>query len=862
MKNALGPDIFVGSSAGRGILALVPWADISDNTYDEQGLRINLVYNFKADMSGVYLILRVHFYQPDQDKYKKYLPLFLENKSKYMAEFLEENNKLKWGLVSEVDLASQGPTLKLHSHATIVAKYYEKGNIPSTKELVSDINYFLELRKFLLENYKDDTQISEKEWIDVLEEESVIDDKMFNILQIMYQMDDHKATTGQLIEKRQDLGFDDEKSYNSLITANSRRVKEFLNKKTINNFNGTENFWMRLFYGEEIKVEKDGKNVTAFQFKLKDELVEALGKVNRKSRKVKVKKVVGNEANSFYNFLTEKGYLFDKEIIENYLLSLKVKPFAILTGNSGTGKTKLSQLFAQYLNNYSELYDESDEEYIIFKTNNSRIYKEYYNLGKKTIFSLLGLDKYDGFIDIYLDDVKSNEKISLDVRAGTDDKKLINYLKKKDLSDVEIKIRKEDLLNTFLDEAVEKSNILSFDRKVGNEPVWCLPKKELHNFLPIKNKSTWKAIFDGIETNLDFWVHDVFIPAYLSENDELKDYINKKDKNDNIKIKLDLSSFKYKDIGTDLGVNLINKHSSSSNNPNYKIIPVGANWTENRHIVGYYNVITNEYQSTPAYDLIKQAQKSKEPHFLILDEMNLSHVERYFADFLSAIESGENIPLYGEKELEIPSNLFIIGTVNVDETTYMFSPKVLDRANVIEFETYPSKDYMFGNFKKDSPSGNIEYLENPLEGNEIRSYGINELKELFSNVTVDGVLFWDILSKEINKFQEILKESRFDFGFRVINEIVRFMAVAWEYEGKPTEFTNWTRYFDACIKQKLLPKLHGSERIIGETIEELYKICLDSAVETEDMAKYQQSYKKLNEMRKVLRKQRYVSFIN
>jgi len=69
--------------------------------------------------------------------------------------------------------------------------------------------------------------------------------------------------------------------------------------------------------------------------------------------------------------------------------------------------------------------------------------------------------------------------------------------------------------------------------------------------------------------------------------------------------------------------------------------------------------------------------------------MNLSHVERYFADLLSAIESGEDIPLYtgeerkaGEqivpRKMSLPTNLFVIGTVNVDETTYMFSPKVLD----------------------------------------------------------------------------------------------------------------------------------------------------------------------------------------
>ena len=81
--------------------------------------------------------------------------------------------------------------------------------------------------------------------------------------------------------------------------------------------------------------------------------------------------------------------------------------------------------------------------------------------------------------------------------------------------------------------------------------------------------------------------------------------------------------------------------------------------------------------------------------------MNLARVEHYFSDFLSALESGEPIPLHedeavedGEsesgpqvpRELRVPGNVLFTGTVNVDETTYMFSPKVLDRAFTIEFD--------------------------------------------------------------------------------------------------------------------------------------------------------------------------------
>ncbi len=90
----------------------------------------------------------------------------------------------------------------------------------------------------------------------------------------------------------------------------------------------------------------------------------------------------------------------------------------------------------------------------------------------------------------------------------------------------------------------------------------------------------------------------------------------------------------------------------------------------------------------------------------------MAHVEYYFADFLSVLESErdddgftrESIKLHNEKniteipqELKLPPNLYVIGTVNIDETTYMFSPKVLDRAFTIEFHeidlsNYPPKE--------------------------------------------------------------------------------------------------------------------------------------------------------------------------
>src|SRR5690554_557988 len=133
----------------------------------------------------------------------------------------------------------------------------------------------------------------------------------------------------------------------------------------------------------------------------------------------------------------------------------------------------------------------------------------------------------------------------------------------------------------------------------------------------------------------------------------------------------------------------------------YKIIPVGADWTNREPLLGYPNGLNSKEYITPDSGalnvIIEASNNTHKPYFLILDEMNLSHVERYFADFLSVMESDDKIHLYSgvqrkdlkgndiSPEIFWSKNLFIIGTVNIDETTYMFSPKVLDRANTIEF---------------------------------------------------------------------------------------------------------------------------------------------------------------------------------
>jgi len=225
-----------------------------------------------------------------------------------------------------------------------------------------------------------------------------------------------------------------------------------------------------------------------------------------------------------------------------------------------------------------------------------------------------------------------------------------------------------------------------------------------------------------------------------------------------------------------------------------------------------------------------------------------AEISLHKSEIMENEKSIENVP----QSLKIPENLFVIGTVNVDETTYMFSPKVLDRSNTIEFLTPSAKGYM--NIEKifNSINSNYSYLEDPLSNVDIRNTSLIELKKLFGELNTSKGKFWDLMAIELEKFQNVLRKIGFDFGFRVINEIIRFMYVSWVYEGNPSKWDNWPRYFDSQIKQKMLPRSHGSQRTLEKTLNDLSVLCGD----------YPTSKAKLEEMIDVLKKQRYVSFTN
>lgn len=267
--------------------------------------------------------------------------------------------------------------------------------------------------------------------------------------------------------------------------------------------------------------------------------------------------------------------------------------------------------------------------------------------------------------------------------------------------------------------------------------------------------------------------------------------------------------------------------------PNWLLVPVGADWTDNTKVLGFYNPLgdggAGSYEETEILRLIKRANANPNvPFFLILDEMNLSHVERYFSDFLSHMETADGCsPLaldgYNKtcsndapaEELVYPQNLFVIGTVNIDETTYMFSPKVLDRANVIEFK--PSKDDVLAWFNSSDETPGMATAAPGISSSFLRlAKDIQSGTDYISEI--DAAIVTDIFSQ----LYDALEKCGYEFAYRTVREVRKYINAAHELDGDDFELS---RSIDEQIVQKVLPKIHGNRREIKELLSELASVC-------------------------------------
>ncbi len=221
----------------------------------------------------------------------------------------------------------------------------------------------------------------------------------------------------------------------------------------------------------------------------------------------------------------------------------------------------------------------------------------------------------------------------------------------------------------------------------------------------------------------------------------------------------------------------------------HNVVSVAPNWTTNEDLLGYSNPVTRTYHDTSFSRFLRDAASSyhrevandwtPRPYHLILDEMNLARVEYYFASFLSAMEVRARhglatMDIGGGDQLELTPNLFVVGTVNIDETTHGFADKVWDRAQLVELDLPP------------------EYMAAHLAGAPYRD---------------DILRIWEVVG------------SVGPFAYRVVDDIATYVAAAGQ------DGVSWEEAVDEQILQKILPKLKGTEPGVGIVLEELATLC-------------------------------------
>ncbi|MEH6948055.1 AAA family ATPase [Bacillus sp. JJ634] len=297
-------------------------------------------------------------------------------------------------------------------------------------------------------------------------------------------------------------------------------------------------------------------------------------------------------------------------------------------------------------------------------------------------------------------------------------------------------------------------------------------------------------------------------------------------------------------------------------NGQFVLIPIRPDWNDGSDLLGYTD-IKGDFIKGPLTKAILEADRNPEkPYFVLLDEMNLARVEHYFSDILSVMESrkwqeGEMVTSTllrdgsENKDIKLPTNLYIIGTVNMDETTYPFSKKVLDRANTIEFNRVELS--------------NLAFLE---EQSEVESIAIRNsmlcskylyLKDLYS---ANPELVHKVTT-ELEHINQSLQLTNAHIGYRVRDEICFYLAYNEESELMPFE-----QAFDHCILQKILPRISGSDTRVEQLLMGLYRLFTGKEYTDEfesydngmKFAKYPNSAAKVLEMLRRLRDDGFTSF--
>lgn len=318
---------------------------------------------------------------------------------------------------------------------------------------------------------------------------------------------------------------------------------------------------------------------------------------------------------------------------------------------------------------------------------------------------------------------------------------------------------------------------------------------------------------------------------------------------------------------------------------NFEMVQVKPNWHDSSELIGYVSRVSGE----PIYvagDFLKFVARAWEepdvPYFLCLDEMNLAPVEQYFAEYLSVVESRKadssgsvtTDPILKKSEEDwyriltgvltgdddvrnrflndgicIPQNLIVIGTVNMDETTFSFSRKVLDRAMTIEMNDVDLEGGLTHRHEQIGKLSNNELVGTAVEGVDV--YNDNK-------ATCDLVI--DYLKKVNSK----LEGTPFKIAYRTRNEFLLYVVNNIPYKKHPDGEEDMEEYviaraLDEITNMKILSRIEGDETKVSakflESLEKTIKEGLEAifdgpfAKEESDEAYKSISLAKLDEMK-------------
>ncbi len=247
------------------------------------------------------------------------------------------------------------------------------------------------------------------------------------------------------------------------------------------------------------------------------------------------------------------------------------------------------------------------------------------------------------------------------------------------------------------------------------------------------------------------------------------------------------------------------------------VVPVRPDWIDSRGLLGYLHALHGDgaYEDTAALRvMLRAAQHPTEPHFVVLDEMNLARPEHYLAELLSAMESGAAVPLHGRAEpvpttdgarrvppsLGVAPNLFLLGTVNLDESTHPLSAKVLDRAWLWEFPTTPPSALLRDRLDE-------RRLAVPAHDDERRAL-LEAAHDDDPERAVVLAMGRDGVGQRLDRLFDAMASHGRPFGFRVTTEALRFVHLC-EREGIETDAA-WR--LDRAVLGKVLPRLSGTRR--------------------------------------------------